>query len=136
MLMAPDELFAPYLGHDAAIVAFVRAMRRHSLTPDDVLSLHGQFMAEMLATMRPPPEAPAAPDPDTRRAEGQADTEFRLGPCPLCGGDVWGVKKCPYISPPWRTFLACDNDGCTFHGRSRLTVEELRRRWPDGVEED
>ena len=78
----------------------------------------------------------AVPDPNVRRHGDSPDAEFRLGPCPRCGAEVWGIKKCPHISPPWRTFLACDNPDCAYHGKSRLTVDELRRVWPVGVEED
>lgn len=129
--------FFDIFGAHAAIVAAAAArMRDQGLTPDDVLRLYDELMAARMANMTPaaPRPEPAAPDPNTRRPEGQADTEYRLGACPRCGGEVWGVKKCSHISPPWRTFLACDSETCTFHGRSRLTVDVLRRQWPVGVE--
>ena len=132
--LTPTTLWEPYLGHEGGIVAFLRLMIRHDLSPVDALAAHDQYVAGLRATMvsAPDPE----PTPDTRRPEGQADTEYRLGACPRCGGEVWAIKKCPHISPPWRTFLACDNETCGYHGRSRLTVDVLRRQWPDGVEED
>lgn len=130
------DIFGP---HASLVAAVAARMRDLGLTPEDVLRLYDEWMAERMADMIPAAEAPefaAPPDPDTRRPEGQADTEHRLGACPRCGAEVWGIKKCPHVSPPWRTFLACDNDEtCGYHGRSRLTVDELRRVWPVGVEE-
>ena len=136
--MSADELCAPYSGL-AQIMGFVARMRDLGLSPEDVLRLYDEWMAERMVDMVPAAEAPgfaAPPDPDVRRPEGQADTEHRLGACPKCGAEVWGIRKCPHVSPPWRTFLACDNPDCAYHGKSRLTVDELRRVWPVGVEED
>lgn len=136
-VITPEALWGPYAGQEGGIASFVRRMRDHAVTPDAALAMYEQYMDAVQATMSPPPDAPApAPDPDTRRPEGQADAEHRLGACPKCGAEVWGIKKCPHVSPPWRTFLACDNPDCAYHGRSRLTVDELRRVWPVGVEED
>lgn len=126
----------------AATVA--RRMIDLGLTPDDVLRLYDEWMDARMADMIPATEADKARAAqaverargDVRRRPGQADTEFRLGACPVCGSEVWGVTKCPHIAPPWRTFFACDSDNCGYHGRSRLTVEALRRRWPDGAEVD
>lgn len=120
-------------------VAVAARMLDLGVTPREVLDRYDAWMAGRMADMIPAAEAPefaAPPDPDTRRHEGQADTEHRLGACPKCGAEVWGIKKCPHIVPPWRTFLACDNPDCAYHGKSRLTVDELRRVWPVGVEED
>lgn len=130
-----EDIWDAHTGHEAAIVSFVAAMQARGLTPAEVLAAYERRMDELQAAMLPPPDAPVSA-PDTRRQEGQADVEYRLGACPRCGADVWGIKKCPHISPPWRTFLACDNESCGFHGRSRLAVEALLRQWPDGVEED
>ena len=134
--LTPEALWGPYAGQEGGIVSFIRRMRDHAVTPEAALDMYERHMDAMLATMLPPPDAPAESPGDVRRPEGQADAEHRLGPCPKCGAEVWGIKKCPHISPPWRTFFVCDSDACGFHGRSRLTVEELRRRWPEGVEED
>lgn len=131
-----NDLFSKFSGHEGSIISFAMLMQQHDLTPADVLQMYEQYMSALQAEMQSPPPDNPAPDPDTRRIGDQADTEYRLGACPRCGGEVWGVKKCPHISPPWRTFLACDNEDCAYHGRSRLTVDELRRQWPDGVEED
>lgn len=131
-----NRLFATFAGHEGSIISFVMLMQQHDLTPADVLQMYDQYIADLRATMLPPPDLPAPDPPDTRRPEGQADTEYRLGACPRCGAEVWAIKKCPHISPPWRTFLACDADDCGYHGRSRLTVDVLRRQWPVGVEED
>lgn len=126
--------------HATVIAAALAKMLDRGLSPESVLAQYEPYMAELTAHMRPVlPEDQATAEslPETRHPEGQADVEYRLGACPRCGADdVWGIKKCPHISPPWRTFLVCDNEACGFHGRSRLTVDELRRRWPDGVEED
>ena len=131
------RLFDVFAGQAATVAAAAARMRDLGLTPDDVLREYDEWMAARMADMIPAAEAPefAAPtDPDTRRPEGQADTEHRLGACPRCGAEVWGIRKCPHIAPPWRTFLACDSETCGYHGRSRLTVDELRRVWPVGVE--
>lgn len=133
------NLFDLFAGQAATVAAAAAKMRDLKLTPDDVLRLYDEWMTARKVDMVPAAEAPefaAPPDPDTRRPEGQADTEHRLGACPRCGAEVWGIRKCPHIAPPWRTFLACDNETCGYHGRSRLTVDELRRVWPVGVEED
>lgn len=131
------RLWGLFVGRETLVATVAARMRDLGLSPQDVLDQYEALMAEMMADMTPAPRPePAAPDPDTRRPEGQADTEYRLGACPRCGVAVWGVKKCAHISPPWRTFLACDNPDCAYHGRSRLTVDVLRRQWPDGVEED
>lgn len=146
--------FDHYSGGSAATIADAAArMRDMGLTPDDVLRLYDEWMDARMADMIPAelPHPPTAVVPfrdgggpqgrgelrgDIRRRPGQADTEHRLGACPKCGAEVWGIKKCPHISPPWRTFFACDNDDCSCHGRSRLTVEALRRKWPEGAEVD
>ena len=139
--------FDRYSGGLAATIADAATrMRDMGLTPEDVLRLYDEWMAERMADMIPATEADraraaravkkATADADTRRRPGQADTEHRLGACPVCGSEVWGIKKCPHIAPPWRTFFACDNDDCAYHGRSRLTVEALRRKWPEGAEVD
>lgn len=129
--------WSAYVGHEATIASALRAMLASGVTVSEALKSYDVHMARLMADMRPAPEeAPPAPDPASRRAEGQADTEFRLGPCPRCGAEVWGIRKCPHIAPPWRTFLACDSETCGYHGKSRLTVDELRRVWPVGVEED
>ena len=131
------NIFGAFGPHAAMVAAVAAKMQELSLTPDDVLRLYDEYMAEMMADMVPASSEDATPpDPDTRRPEGQADTEYRLGACPRCGAEVWGIKKCPHITPPWRTFLACDNPDCSYFGRSRLTVDVLRRQWPTGVEED
>ena len=114
------------------------------LSPDDVLRIYDEWMTEQMRDLVPPTaeqqaraarnEAKRLAEQGIRRQPGQPDREYRLGACPKCGGEVWGIKKCPHVSPPWRTFLACDNPDCSYHGRSRLTVEQLRRRWPEGVE--
>ena len=143
-VMGADDFFAAFGPHAATVAAVAAKMIRLKLSPEDVLRLYDAHVEAMAADMIPatPEERDRAagraapPDPDTRRPEGQADTEHRLGACPQCGAEVWGIKKCPHISPPWRTFLACDNDACGYHGKSRLTVDVLRRQWPVGVEED
>lgn len=139
--------FDHYSGGSAATIADAAArMRDMGMTPDDVLRLYDEWLAERMADMIPATEADraraaravkkATADADTRRRPGQADMEHRLGACPVCGSEVWGIKKCAHISPPWRTFFACDNETCPYHGRSRLTVEALRRKWPEGAEVD
>lgn len=128
--------WAAYLGHEASIVAALREMRAAGTTVDEALAGYDAWLAEQMADMIP---ATAPPDPaetpgDIRSRPGQADAEHRLGACPVCSSEVWGIKKCPHIAPPWRTFFACDNDDCAYHGKSRLTVEALRRKWPEGAE--
>lgn len=137
-LMKPDDLFAPFVGHEAVCVAFSARMADLGLSAADVPALYETLMDARMADMIPATESPdpAETTGDVRRRPGQADTEHRLGACPKCGAEVWGIKKCPHISPPWRTFFACDNDDCAYHGRSRLTVEALRRKWPEGAEVD
>ena len=133
------EMFGP----QAAIAATAaRRMIDLGLTPEDVLRLYDEWMAERMQGMIPASDADQAravearATGNVRRRPGQADAEFLLGPCPRCGRQVWGIKKCPHISPPWRAFFACDSDDCAYHGRSRLTVEALRRKWPEGAEVD
>lgn len=133
------DRFAP---NAATVAAAAAEMRDLGLTPEDVLRLYDEWMDARMADMIPATEADRANASqaveqargDIRRRPGQADAEHRLGECPKCGAEVWGIKKCPHIAPPWRTFFACDNDDCSYHGRSRLTVEALRRRWPEGAE--
>lgn len=140
--MGAGDFFAAFGPHAATIAAMAAKMIRLGLSPEDVLRLYDEHVEAMAADMIPatPEERDRAagrdvtPSPDTRRTEGQADTEHRLGACPRCGAEVWGIRKCPHIAPPWRTFLACDNETCAYHGKSRLTVDELRRVWPVGVE--
>lgn len=140
--MKPDDLFAQFVGHEAVCAAFAARMADLGVVPADVPALYESLMAARMADMIPATEADAAKAAqaverargDIRRRPGQADAEHRLGACPKCGAEVWGVKKCPHISPPWRTFFACDSDACAYHGRSRLTVEALRRKWPEGAE--
>lgn len=135
------DTFAPQAG---TVVAAAARMRDLGLTPEDVLRLYDEWMAEQMADMIPATEADKARAAkavelargNVRRRPGQADAEHRLGACPVCGSEVWGIKKCPHITPPWRTFFACDSDDCAYHGRSRLTVEALRRKWPEGAEVD
>lgn len=133
--MTAADLYSPFLGSEATIAAFLRRMLRHGVPAEQALAMYDDYMAEQMTDMIPAPAQQADPN-ETRQPAGQADREYRLGACPKCGGEVWGIKKCPHISPPWRTFLACDNETCGYHGRSRLTVEALRRRWPDGAEVD
>lgn len=140
--LTPDALFAPYAGHEAVIASFAARMAEYGLEAAEVGALYEQYMADKMADMIPATEADRAKAAraverargEVRRRPGQADAEHRLGACPQCGSEVWGIKKCPHISPPWRTFFACDSDDCAYHGRSRLTVEALRRKWPEGAE--
>lgn len=142
--MKGSDFFSIFGPHSATIAAACEKMRDLGLTPDDVLRLYDEWMEELTRYMIPATpqdraraaKAAANATGNIRRRPGQADAEHRLGACPRCGGEVWGIKKCPHIAPPWRTFFACDNDDCAYHGRSRLTVDELRRRWPEGAEVD
>lgn len=134
--------FDAFTGVEAEIALAAEKMRDMGLTPDDVLRLYDEWMAEQMRDMIPAAEAERARAEkaveralgNVRRRPGQADAELRLGACPKCGSEVWGIKKCPHIAPPWRVFFACDNDDCAYHGKSRLTVEALRRKWPEGAE--
>lgn len=136
MQLTPDNLYSPFFGCHGSIVTFLRLMQQHDLSPAAALDMYEQYMDALQADMLPVPSPPDA-SPDVRRAEGQPDAEYRLGACPKCRkSEVWGIKKCPHISPPWRTFFACDAPDCSYHGRSRLAVDVLRRQWPTGAEEE
>lgn len=131
------DFFTFFLGSEAIVATAAAKMRDLGMTPEDVLHQYDEWMAEQMAGMIPAPEPAQDNAPgDVRQPAGQADREFRLGACPKCGAEVWGIKKCPHISPPWQTFFACDGENCNYHGKSRLTIEVLRRRWPEGVEVD
>lgn len=125
-----------FAGQEAVVATAAAKMRDLGMSPDDVLREYDEWMAERMRDMVPAPEPAQADVGNVRRRPGQADAEHRLGACPVCGSEVWGIKKCPHITPPWRTFFACDSDDCGYHGRSRLTVEALRRKWPEGAEVD
>lgn len=137
-----NDFFATFGPLSATVATACEKMRDLGLTPDDVLRLYDEWMDEQMADMITATEADKAKAAkeverargDIRRHPGQADDEHRLGACPKCGSPVWGIKKCPHIAPPWRTFFACDGEQCAYHGRSRLTVEQLRRKWPEGAE--
>lgn len=130
--------FDAFAGVEASVALAAEKMIDMGLSPDDVLRLYDEWMTERMRDMIPAPASVAVrePLPDTRQPAGQADREYRLGACPKCGADVWGIRKCPHVSPPWQTFFACDGESCGYHGKSRLTIEALRRRWPEGVEVD
>lgn len=120
-------------GNMGNIVGFVGMMREHGLTPDEVLSLYAEWIAEQRRNMMP-----ATPEYAAMVAERRAETlggietgpdEDLVGPCPRCGRPVIGHElRCRIVSPVWRTQMACsDVDGCGWHAVSRHDPRRLRR---------
>lgn len=128
--MTADELFAPY-ARAGELAGFVRRMRDVGLSADDVLRLYDEWMAARMADMVPATRQHAKRAAVAVKVRHKAGDFVRMpAACPRCEGTVELHQLCHLASPVWRTQLACMNDDCSWHGKSKLPLDALKALGP------
>ena len=118
--------------HLPAIVLFLKRLEREGATVADALQAYDVYIQELAKSMRPV----MARNTDATLASRLAEDERLPGlQCPKCGSPLAARQLCPHVSPVWRTQLACVREGCTWFGRSKLNIRELRAQGLTGAVE-
>lgn len=128
-----------FTGNESTIADVARYMIRHGLSPQDVLAAYNDWLAERLAEMEPAGDELRVPSsefrvvqPATRNAQLANPPRHKAGDCaqlphacPSCRATIEICQLCHISSPVWRTQLACMDDACAWHGKSRLPIDAL-----------